>query len=66
MWNNKTRVAIKTLTPGTMESEAFRLEAAKMKMLRHEKLVQLLGVCTDREPLYIIYEFMCNEALLVS
>ena len=65
MWNNTTRVAIKTLKPGTMTPEAFLQEANMMKTLRHEKLVQLLAVCSDREPLYIICEFMCNGALLV-
>ena len=65
MWNNTTRVAIKTLKTGTMTPEAFLQEANMMKTLRHEKLVQLLAVCSDREPLYIICEFMGIGALLV-
>ncbi|ETE72284.1 Proto-oncogene tyrosine-protein kinase Src, partial [Ophiophagus hannah] len=41
-WNGTTRVAIKTLKPGTMSPEAFLQEAQVMKKLRHEKLVQLV------------------------
>lgn len=43
-WNGTTRVAIKTLRPGTMSPEAFLQEAQVMKKLRHEKLVQLYAV----------------------
>jgi len=35
-----------------------------MHKLRHRKLVQLLGVCTEDEPMYIITELMSNGALL--
>lgn len=35
-----------------------------MHKLRHRKLVQLLGVCTLDEPMYIITELMSNGALL--
>ncbi|CAG11789.1 unnamed protein product [Tetraodon nigroviridis] len=34
-WNGTTRVAIKTLKPGTMSPEAFLQEAQVMKKLRH-------------------------------
>jgi serine/threonine protein kinase len=69
LWNHtsgrgSTQVAIKTLKPGTMTSESFLQEANMMKTLRHEKLVQLLAVCSKEEPLYIITEFMCNGSLL--
>ena len=37
-------MAIKTLKPGTMSTEAFLAEAKIMKMLRHEKLVSLYAV----------------------
>ena len=44
LWNGNTEVAIKTLKPGTMSPEAFLTEAKIMKMLRHEKLVNLYAV----------------------
>ncbi|ETE71238.1 Proto-oncogene tyrosine-protein kinase Yrk, partial [Ophiophagus hannah] len=40
-WNGTTKVAVKTLKPGTMSPEAFLEEAQIMKRLRHDKLVQL-------------------------
>lgn len=56
-WNSTTRVAIKTLKPGTMSPEAFLQEAQVMKKLRHEKLVQLYAVVSE-EPIYIVTEYM--------
>lgn len=57
MWNGTTKVAVKTLKPGTMSPEAFLEEAQIMKRLRHDKLVQLYAVVSE-EPIYIITEFM--------
>lgn len=57
MWNGTTKVAVKTLKPGTMSPEAFLDEAQIMKRLRHDKLVQLYAVVSE-EPIYIITEFM--------
>uniref|UniRef100_H2Z0M9 Tyrosine-protein kinase n=1 Tax=Ciona savignyi TaxID=51511 RepID=H2Z0M9_CIOSA len=63
LWNGTTEVAIKTLKPGTMSPEAFLEEAKIMKMLRHEKLVNLYAVVST-EPIYIVTEFMCHGSLL--
>ena len=63
-WRNQVDVAVKTLKPGTMSAEAFLDEAKIMHSLRHPKLVQLMGVCTDLEPMYIITELMEHGALL--
>nr|XP_002126540.1 tyrosine-protein kinase Fgr-like [Ciona intestinalis] len=63
LWNSTTEVAIKTLKPGTMSPEAFLEEAKIMKMLRHEKLVNLYAVVSC-EPIYIVTEFMCHGSLL--
>ena len=63
-WQQTTHVAVKTLKPGTMSASAFLDEAKTMHKLRHRKLVQLLGVCTLDEPMYIITELMSNGALL--
>jgi len=57
-------VAVKTLKPGTMSIDAFLEEAKIMHQLRHRKLVQLMGVCTKGEPMYIITEMMVNGSLL--
>ncbi|MBN3296786.1 SRC kinase, partial [Amia calva] len=64
-WNGTTRVAIKTLKPGTMSPEAFLQEAQVMKKLRHEKLVQLYAVVSE-EPIYIVTEYMGQEALKIG
>ena len=56
-WNGTTKVAVKTLKPGTMSPESFLEEAQIMKRLRHDKLVQLYAVVSE-EPIYIITEFM--------
>ncbi|XP_068196149.1 tyrosine-protein kinase Lyn isoform X2 [Antennarius striatus] len=63
-YNNQTKVAVKTLKPGTMTVEAFMEEANIMKTLQHDRLVRLYAVVTKTEPIYIITEFMANGSLL--
>jgi hypothetical protein len=63
-WRRMVDVAVKTLKPGTMTAEAFLDEAKIMHRLRHRKLVQLMGVCTSEEPMYIVTELMINGSLL--
>jgi serine/threonine protein kinase len=59
------RVAVKTLKEEMMHLEAeFLYEAELMKNMRHPNLVQLLGVCTQEAPIYIITEFMTKGNLL--
>jgi serine/threonine protein kinase len=57
-------VAVKTLKPGTMSIDAFLLEANIMKKCKHDKLVRLYAVCTDKEPIYIVTELMSKGSLL--
>ncbi|XP_013886443.1 tyrosine-protein kinase SRK2 [Austrofundulus limnaeus] len=64
LWNGTTPVAVKTLKPGSMDSEDFLREAQIMKKLRHPKLIQLYAVCTTEEPIYIITELMKYGSLL--
>ena len=64
LWNSTTRVAVKTLKPGTMSPHEFLQEAGLMKKLRHPKLIQLYAVCTSEEPIYIITELMKHGSLL--
>ena len=47
-----------------MSPDAFLDEAKIMHKLRHRKLVQLMGVCTTSDPIYIITELMVNGSLL--
>ncbi|XP_028282815.1 tyrosine-protein kinase Lyn isoform X2 [Parambassis ranga] len=63
-YNNSTKVAVKTLKPGTMTVEAFMEEANVMKTLQHDRLVRLYAVVTKIQPIYIITEFMANGSLL--
>lgn len=64
LWNGTTPVAVKTLKPGTMSPQAFLAEAAIMKKLRHQNLIQLYAVCTNEEPIYIVTELMKHGSLL--
>ncbi|XP_052003382.1 tyrosine-protein kinase Lyn-like [Xyrauchen texanus] len=63
-YNNQTKVAVKTLKPGSMTVEAFLQEANLMKTLQHERLVRLYAVVTKTPPIYIITEYMANGSLL--
>ncbi|XP_060788993.1 tyrosine-protein kinase Lyn-like isoform X2 [Neoarius graeffei] len=64
IYNNTTKVAVKTLKPGSMSVEAFLQEANLMKTLQHDRLVRLYAVVTKSQPVYIITEFMANGSLL--
>ena len=64
IWNRTTEVAVKTPKPNSTEASDFLKEAALMKKLRHQNLIQLYGVCTKEEPIYIITELMKHGSLL--
>ncbi|XP_066940387.1 tyrosine-protein kinase Src42A-like [Macrobrachium rosenbergii] len=64
LFNGHTKVAVKTLKPGTMRKEDFLAEAQFLKKLRHKNLLQLYAVSTKEEPLYIITELMQHGSLL--
>ncbi|ELU07021.1 hypothetical protein CAPTEDRAFT_204626 [Capitella teleta] len=64
MWNKTRAVAVKTLKPGTMSTDAFLAEAQVMKSLTHKNIVQLLAVCTEEEPILIVTEYLENNSLL--
>ncbi|XP_061623925.1 tyrosine-protein kinase HCK isoform X3 [Phyllopteryx taeniolatus] len=63
-YNKHTKVAVKTMKPGSMSVEAFMAEANLMKTLQHDKLVRLNAVVTKEEPIYIITELMEKGSLL--
>ncbi|XP_054609531.1 tyrosine-protein kinase Tec isoform X2 [Dunckerocampus dactyliophorus] len=64
MWRAQHKVAIKAIKHGAMYEEDFIEEAKVMMKLSHPKLVQLYGVCSQQQPIYIITEFMEHGCLL--
>ncbi|XP_071965860.1 tyrosine-protein kinase Fyn-like [Antedon mediterranea] len=63
-WIEKT-VAIKTFKPGTVSPSEFLEEAnIYMNKLKHDNLMQLYAICSDKEPIYIVTELMANGSLL--
>lgn len=63
-FRNVVDVAVKSLKQGAMTNQQFLEEAEFMHRLRHPKLVQLMGVCTQGLPLWIITERMAHGALI--
>ena len=64
LWNKTTTVAVKALKPGAMNPSEFLQEAVIMRKLRHGNILQLHAVCTKKEPIYLISEFMQHGSLL--
>jgi proto-oncogene tyrosine-protein kinase ROS len=62
----QTRVAIKTLRKGanTSEKQEFIQEAKLMAQFRHPHIIQLLGICVDTDPCYLLLELMGDGDLL--
>ncbi|XP_074651566.1 high affinity nerve growth factor receptor-like [Tubulanus polymorphus] len=60
-----TLVAVKTLKDCTMEDarKTFDREVELLTYLHHENIVNFYGVCADREPLMMIFEYMENGDL---
>ena len=64
VWNGTTEVAVKKLKQDTISVNEFLEEVSLTKQLRHPTLVQLYGVCTKAEPIYIITDLMNHGSLL--
>ncbi|GJQ85805.1 sev [Trypoxylus dichotomus] len=62
----ETKVAVKTLRKGASEQEKteFLQEAQLMSHFKHKHILQLLGVCLDNDPHFIIMELMEGGDLL--
>ncbi|XP_019624216.1 PREDICTED: uncharacterized protein LOC109469896 [Branchiostoma belcheri] len=60
--DSPVKVAVKTTKAGSTVS-AFLQEAEMMMRLYHPNLVQLYGVCSEKDPVLIITEFMANGSL---
>merc|ERR1712176_1065033 len=61
-----SQVAVKTIKPARMDKQAiteFEKEVSIMTTLQHENIVNLVGLCTETMPLYIIMEYMENGPL---
>ena len=61
LWDVSTNVAVRSLKPGTLFPSDLLAGATKLK---HKNLVQLYGVCTATEPIYIVTELMKHGSLL--
>nr|XP_056709548.1 high affinity nerve growth factor receptor [Euleptes europaea] len=55
----KMLVAVKTLKEATESARLdFQREAELLTVLQHEHIVKFYGVCTEREPLIMVFEYM--------
>ena len=63
-FRNVVNVAVKSLKVGAMANQKFLQEVRLMHKLRHSKLVQLMGVCSVGQPIWIITERMAHGALI--
>lgn len=63
---DETRVAIKSLKEGATQCEVveFIKEAKLMNNFKHKHILQLIGVCLDNDPNFIIMELMEEGDLL--
>ncbi|XP_053574766.1 tyrosine-protein kinase ITK/TSK [Bombina bombina] len=64
MWRKITKVAIKMIREGMMSEDDFVEEAQVLMKLSHPKLVQLLGVCSQQNPIFLVFEYMEHGCLL--
>ena len=57
--DSQRKVAVKTCcSEHSPAARQFLAEAKILKQCDHPNIVRLLGVCTDKEPLYIVMEWM--------
>ena len=56
--SHSMKVAVKTLTDERMSQTDFIREAINMSLVNHRNIVELIGVCFDEKPLYIIMELL--------
>ncbi|MEQ2309693.1 hypothetical protein AMECASPLE_001250 [Ameca splendens] len=61
-WKDR-KVAVKMVREECMSDEDFKEEAKVMMRLSHSKLVQLYGVCTQRSPTCLVFEYMESGCL---
>ena len=64
LWNEITPIAVKNRKPQTMTVHNFWHTAALMMKISHQNIIQVYGMCTKEEPMYIITELMKHGSLL--
>ena len=67
VWEGKFKemtVAVKCHTPMSTMPDEFLWEAEIMKTLNHPNVIQLLGVCTKGDKIFMVTEFMEHGTLL--
>jgi len=64
VWNHTTEVAVKVFKPGTVALSKFLTEVAVIKRFRHTNVVQVYGLCSQEEPIYMVLELMKQGSLL--
>ena len=59
------RVAVKTCRSNELtDMDKFMQEADILKQYEHPNIVRLIGVCAEKDPVYIVMELMLGGALL--
>ncbi|XP_066558444.1 tyrosine-protein kinase Srms isoform X2 [Amia ocellicauda] len=61
----KQNVAIKMLKQEDMRHDEFVKEVQALKTLHHPKLIQLLALCSQEDPVYIVTELMTKGSMKV-
>lgn len=62
-WNNSQDVAVKMQKMDCVSTASFLDESQILKTLQHPNIITLLGVCSEREPVFLLTEYMVNGRL---
>lgn len=57
-WHGSTDVAVKIQNINCVTTAAFLDEAQILKTLQHPNILELRGVCSQIEPVYLLMEYM--------
>jgi serine/threonine protein kinase len=61
--SHSMKVAVKTFSDEKMSKRDFILEAINMSQVSHRNIVEFIGVCFEKEPLFIVMEYMAGGNL---
>ena len=64
VWNGIVGVAVKVFKSGNVLVPEFLSEIALMKQFRHINILQVYGVCTQEQPIYMVMELVKHGSLL--
>ena len=67
----ETEVAVKLLVTETVEDTGFRADLAIMDYanqmkLEYRNIASILGICSDKEPYLVIYEYLDRVSVVKS